>query len=532
MPSRRYRRGPRAGVRRTLQLAAVWVLAGVLLHGGFGYAPAARAAELLDLGDAPASYDDRPEGPASAAIGGPRLGRALTPDAIDPETGIPVNASDTARGDDGDDGISQLDPIVVGRSASLTVEITVSEIVDSARVCGWIDFDLDGGFGGTERVCGDVAAGADSASLTWVGRATTAGRSYARLRIDSVPERAERPTGGGTGEVEDYAVSFVEPQVAERAELTLTKTASPQSVSRAGEPVVYQLVAVNTGTLELTGVQVTDELPGLEDLSCTPAQPADLAPGDELSCTASRTTTQDDLDFGSIDNFAKVSGDAPGGDPGDDTDDVTALDDAAVDGVQQPRLALAIAADAVDARVGDQVDLTLTARNRGNVTITQVQLSSALASTRLSCRPALGASLAPGETITCTGRYRVRAADVEAEAVVAGAEVRGEAPYGDADQASDDVVATATTRLVILGDGAPGEGGDPDEDPEPDDPEPEGRQPEDPQPEDPQPEHPQTTDSLAATGGQPLWLVIGLMGMSAAGAAMIVGGTHRSRRVS
>ena len=59
-------------------------------------------------------------------------------------------------------------------------------------------------------------------------------------------------------------------------------------------------------------MQVTDELPGLEELSCSPAQPASLAPGDELDCTATPVTTQDDLDFGSIDNFAKVSGERSG----------------------------------------------------------------------------------------------------------------------------------------------------------------------------------------------------------------------------
>ena len=99
-------------------------------------------------------------------------------------------------------------------------------------------------------------------------------------------------------------------------------------------------MATNTGTVPLSDVRMTDELPGLTDLSCDPAMPASLEPDDELSCTATRTVTQDDLDFGSIINIAQVSAEAPGGDADDDTDDISAIADVTVDAVLRPRLTL------------------------------------------------------------------------------------------------------------------------------------------------------------------------------------------------
>ena len=158
-----------------------------------------------------------------------------------------------------------------------------------------------------------MAAGASSASLSWLGRPAKAGPSYLRLRIDSVAAQAERPTGvGGTGEIEDYSVGFVAAAPAERAELTLAKSASPRSVSKVGEVVTYRLRGHQhrDGRPERRAGHRRTAGPGGAELQPGPA--GEPGAGDELDCTATRVTTQDDLDFGSIDNFAKVSGERSG----------------------------------------------------------------------------------------------------------------------------------------------------------------------------------------------------------------------------
>ena len=56
--------------------------------------------------------------------------------------------------------------------------------------------------------------------------------------------------------------------------------------------------------VELTNVVIDDLLPGLSALSCTPTQPATLAPTESMTCTATYTVTQADLDGGSVVNTA------------------------------------------------------------------------------------------------------------------------------------------------------------------------------------------------------------------------------------
>jgi uncharacterized repeat protein (TIGR01451 family) len=210
-----------------------------------------------------------------------------------------------------------------------------------------------------------------------------------------------------------------------------------------------------------------------------------------------------------------VFGDAPNGDPDDETDDIAALDDAAVDAAQRPRLVLTAAASANDARVGDRIELTFTARNAGNVTLSRLRVSSALTVSGLTCTPAV-ASLAPRETVTCVAGYRVRRGDVRADLVRAKGVARAESPYGETGRASDDVVATDTTRLAVLGAGraAPAE--------ETSDPPSAGAPPA---------HAPPAHAPLAATGGEPLWLIGGLLSLSTAGTALIVLGRRRARRL-
>jgi uncharacterized repeat protein (TIGR01451 family) len=57
----------------------------------------------------------------------------------------------------------------------------------------------------------------------------------------------------------------------------------------AGDTLLYQIVATNTGDQNLTNVTIASTLP--EALSCLPAQPAILVPSEALTCTLTHTIT-------------------------------------------------------------------------------------------------------------------------------------------------------------------------------------------------------------------------------------------------
>ena len=103
--------------------------------------------------------------------------------------------------------------------------------------------------------------------------------------------------------------------VAQAPALSVAKSAAPATVHAPGDVISYQFLVTNTGNDTLTSVAVTD-------VQAAPAGALDgpvtcpgttLAPGASLTCTASYTVTQADIDHGSVDDTATASGTPPSG---------------------------------------------------------------------------------------------------------------------------------------------------------------------------------------------------------------------------
>jgi uncharacterized repeat protein (TIGR01451 family) len=178
-----------------------------------------------------------------------------------------------------------------------------------------------------------------------------------------------------------------------------------------GDTLTYSFVATNSGTANLTNVSISDPLPGLSALSCTPSQPASLAPGARLECTATYVVTAADVIAGVINNTATAGSDQT--DPVNDSETVS---------INTPALSLmkSLSANADedgsgDVSLNDTLTYSFVATNSGTANLTNVSISDPLPGlSALSCTPAQPASLAPGATLECTATYVVTAADVTA----------------------------------------------------------------------------------------------------------------------
>src|SRR5262249_32193288 len=95
------------------------------------------------------------------------------------------------------------------------------------------------------------------------------------------------------------------PDVTSTSTVTIPATLSPRTpthkpadtscFSAPGTLIPYPYVIQNTGNVTLHAVTVNDALPGLSTVTC----PSDtVAPGTNLTCTATYTTTQADVDAG------------------------------------------------------------------------------------------------------------------------------------------------------------------------------------------------------------------------------------------
>ncbi|WP_262510359.1 DUF7507 domain-containing protein [Flavilitoribacter nigricans] len=215
--------------------------------------------------------------------------------------------------------------------------------------------------------------------------------------------------------------------------LSLSKTADVTTYNAVGDVITYTFVATNEGNVAITNVTISDPLPGLSALDCT--QPVNLAPGESLTCTATYTITQADLDAGSVVNTATADSDET--DPVEDDETVTAD--------QMPVLTLSKTADvATYDAVGDVITYTFVATNNGNVTLNNVTISDPLPGlSALDCTQPV--NLAPGESLTCTATYTITQADLDAGSVVNTAT----ADSDETDPVEDDETVTADGMPVL-----------------------------------------------------------------------------------
>jgi uncharacterized repeat protein (TIGR01451 family) len=86
------------------------------------------------------------------------------------------------------------------------------------------------------------------------------------------------------------------------------KTASPASGVTSGTVITFTMTATNTGSTTITDARITDPMPGLSALDCTPAQGSDLAAGATITCAGTYTATAADVAAGQIANTATVRG--------------------------------------------------------------------------------------------------------------------------------------------------------------------------------------------------------------------------------
>src|SRR5439155_5710200 len=82
---------------------------------------------------------------------------------------------------------------------------------------------------------------------------------------------------------------------------------------------------------------------------------------------------------------------------------------------QEPKLSITKQASPTTySKVGELISYTIVATNTGNVTLSNVSVEDKPTLEGFSCSPSIPATLAPGASITCTGKHTVTQADLEA----------------------------------------------------------------------------------------------------------------------
>jgi uncharacterized repeat protein (TIGR01451 family) len=206
--------------------------------------------------------------------------------------------------------------------------------------------------------------------------------------------------------------------------LSLEKTSDVVGNAVLGQTITYTFTVTNTGNVLVTGVTLTDSLPGLSWV--TGPSLGDLVPGASASGTATYTITQADVDAGSVTNVATAGGtpdptciSCPPIDPPDD-EVIVIIDNGS-------GLTLEKSADtAGPVNVGDVITYTFAATNTGDVTLTNITIDDPKIGTVFCAN-----TLAPGATVSCSAPYTVTQADVDSGNVHNVATATGTTPGGD-----------------------------------------------------------------------------------------------------
>ncbi|MCI0678060.1 MAG: hypothetical protein L0Z63_03330, partial [Actinobacteria bacterium] len=247
--------------------------------------------------------------------------------------------------------------------------------------------------------------------------------------------------------------------------LAIAKTASPSDTEsfQVGQVITYTFVATNTGNVPLDNVTVNDTgFTGTGDLSPVDCPGGNgnvsLDVGEQVSCTATYTLTQADIDQGSVTNEVEAAGDPPGG-----PTLVSPLTTARVSVAQEPDLTMTKTADpSVVSEAGEIVTYSFLMENTGNVTLTEVapeevDFTGTGTLSPFECPPD-AASVSPGQQITCTATYEVTQADLDSGeisnvAVATGTDDDDQPVTSEGDPATVDTPGTTppTTELPFTG---------------------------------------------------------------------------------
>jgi CshA-type fibril repeat protein len=227
--------------------------------------------------------------------------------------------------------------------------------------------------------------------------------------------------------------------------ISLVKSVSPAVASAAGDVVGYSFLITNTGNVSLHTAAVAETaFSGTGTAPAADCPSTVLLPGQQLTCVADYTVTQDDVDAGTVANTATASMIAP-----DDSAATSSPSSATLTLTPQPSIDLVKSADRTNISAAGQVIVyTYAITNTGNSTLTGlgIQETSFSGAGTLSSATCPTAPLAPGDVAECSATYTTVALDLSAAAISNSATAAAETLAGTGIAS---FVSTVSTPIVV-----------------------------------------------------------------------------------
>jgi uncharacterized repeat protein (TIGR01451 family) len=255
------------------------------------------------------------------------------------------------------------------------------------------------------------------------------------------------PDGNPVSASATASVELTSPPSEEIPAIEVTKSADKTTAS-PGDTITYTYTITNTDNVTISNISLEDDKLGPISDNIT------LAPGENITATATYTVSEGDLEQGSIVNKATATGTDPEGKT------VTANDTATVE-LYKSGLQVTKEADRETASFMETINYAYTITNTGDVALSNITLSDdKIPGVSLSDN----ITLAPGESITATGTYTVSLGDFLLKSTIVNtATATGTDPNSKLVTASDTATVSINKTLfwkrdILKQSGVPGKG--------------------------------------------------------------------------
>ncbi|MEU7021489.1 hypothetical protein ABZ990_12625 [Streptomyces sp. NPDC046203] len=263
-----------------------------------------------------------------------------------------------------------------------------------------------------DKVTGITCESTTLAPAEEPGDSTSCTGTYVITSADGT-EGSVTNTATATGSSDGTTITSPETEVTlpiGQPHITIAKSVTSTGPYQLGSRVDYSYTVTNTGTTNLTNVQVLDD--HVTSVTCAATT---LAPGASTTCTGSYTITQADIDqcreSGEPDCVITNVAQAGGADP--QGEEIVSDPDQASVGISLPEPHITVDKRVTSTgpyQVGSEVTYGYTVTNTGNVQLTNVQVSDDKAAS-ITCE---ATTLAPGASTECTGTHTITQADADA----------------------------------------------------------------------------------------------------------------------
>jgi large repetitive protein len=238
------------------------------------------------------------------------------------------------------------------------------------------------------------------------GGSTTCTATYVVTQADidngSVTNTASASSSVSAGNVVTSGPDSVTVPAAQNPGLSVSKSSTTASFDAVGDTVSYTYLVRNTGNVTLTApVAVADnKIVAPNTVNCPALPPGGLSPNATLTCTATYSASQTDIDAGSVVNTATATSGTTSSAP----DTVT------VPSIKKPALTVTKqTVGPVNFLLNATVNYQYIVTNTGNTTLPAPSVQD----NRISSVSCPSGDIAPSNSITCTASYVVTADDID-----------------------------------------------------------------------------------------------------------------------